>query len=169
MLFTASFLAVLLSVSAVDFNFNKAVKNPLMKKEWASMKPAVSRSVTPSDTVKSATSPAFLIATLSTEGSTCGGATRLIVGTGFNTCMVGMDNDGKVVGSQSNMFISEDASTINYVAISYNSTDCTGNSQQAPANIPKKCLDADGSTHVIYSTTADLHPWVKYPTGMVQE
>ncbi len=172
MLFTASFLTVLLSVSAVEFNVNKAVKNPFMNKNWASMKPSVSnnnKAVLSSETDKSTSTPTFLISTLHDSAQSCDGPVRLIVGTGFNYCMVGMDDNGKIVGSIKNSFTSEDATYINYVSIAYNSSDCTGNSEMSSATIPKQCQPSYDKYSMSYATSTERFPWVTLPLGYVQQ
>ena len=166
-MFLHAFLLPLVMGVSEALNVHLAAKNPLMPEGWASMK-AFPHNIAKKK--RSSSEPVFLMTAINTD-SKCGGSTKLIMGTGFNLCMQGVNANGQSVGSAINYFVAQDDCFIHFNTQTFNASNCSGPMIESTNTIPTKCIAADDGSGVMYGLSASVTPWIEdqWSSGIVTE
>mmetsp|Transcript_3319 Transcript_3319/g.5167 ORF Transcript_3319/g.5167 Transcript_3319/m.5167 type:complete len:282 (+) Transcript_3319:57-902(+) len=111
----------------------------------------------------------FLIASEYLLSTVCKGPESLNYAMGMDVCMVGMNENGEVVGSAILELKSSDAEFIEFTKTEYKSNNCMGVPKVSNEKVPVTCYTPGppSTVGVRYAYTTDPAPWTSYDNGLV--
>ena len=148
------------SVGQKGIRIHETAKNSLLPKHWATSHVLSSKS--------GGTPNGYIIAGEYFESNTCSSNHSLFYATGTGVCLVGIDTNGKVVGSSILTFTGVTNTYITYNSTIYSTSDCTSTpTSNTVEYAPQSCFPASSTVGIKYTYTTDITPWTSYDTGFV--